>query len=117
MCQAEDRVHRIGQTDNVVIKYLLAKGTADDLLWPKIQKKINTLNEVGLDQNFDLHEAEVSNQLVQNQQTLSEFVMSSPPASLEPTGNAELHTSSDSIKDLLDVDDAAFDDIDLDNIV
>lgn len=33
LIQAEDRVHRIGQTSNVDIHYLVAKGTADDYLW------------------------------------------------------------------------------------
>lgn len=33
LIQAEDRVHRIGQTSNVNIHYLVAKGTADDHLW------------------------------------------------------------------------------------
>lgn len=33
LIQAEDRVHRIGQTNNVNIHYLVAKGSADDHLW------------------------------------------------------------------------------------
>ncbi|KAM4562016.1 SWI/SNF-related matrix-associated actin-dependent regulator of chromatin subfamily A-like protein 1 isoform 1-T1 [Fundulus diaphanus] len=48
LIQAEDRVHRIGQTSNVNIHYLVAKGTADDHLWPMIQAKMNVLEKVGL---------------------------------------------------------------------
>uniref|UniRef100_A0A7N8WXY6 SWI/SNF-related matrix-associated actin-dependent regulator of chromatin subfamily A-like protein 1 n=1 Tax=Mastacembelus armatus TaxID=205130 RepID=A0A7N8WXY6_9TELE len=48
LIQAEDRVHRIGQTSNVNIHYLVAKGTADDHLWPMIQEKMNVLEQVGL---------------------------------------------------------------------
>lgn len=33
LIQAEDRVHRIGQTKNVNIHYLVAKESADDHLW------------------------------------------------------------------------------------
>ena len=33
LIQAEDRVHRIGQTKSVNIHYLVATGTADDHLW------------------------------------------------------------------------------------
>ncbi|XP_031714375.1 SWI/SNF-related matrix-associated actin-dependent regulator of chromatin subfamily A-like protein 1 [Anarrhichthys ocellatus] len=49
--QAEDRVHRIGQTSNVNIHYLVAKGTADDHLWPMIQEKMNILEQVGLSES------------------------------------------------------------------
>ncbi|KAJ8385096.1 hypothetical protein AAFF_G00193170 [Aldrovandia affinis] len=51
MIQAEDRVHRIGQTSNVDIHYLVAKGTADDYLWPMIQEKMNVLEQVGLSES------------------------------------------------------------------
>ncbi|XP_067126580.1 LOW QUALITY PROTEIN: SWI/SNF-related matrix-associated actin-dependent regulator of chromatin subfamily A-like protein 1 [Centruroides vittatus] len=55
LTQAEDRVHRIGQEDSVVIQYLVAQGTADDHIWPLVQRKLNTLNKVGLskDNFFD----------------------------------------------------------------
>ncbi|XP_077011183.1 SWI/SNF-related matrix-associated actin-dependent regulator of chromatin subfamily A-like protein 1 isoform X2 [Tamandua tetradactyla] len=53
LIQAEDRVHRIGQTGSVGIHYLVAKGTADDYLWPLIQEKIKVLGEAGLSEtNF-----------------------------------------------------------------
>merc|ERR1719225_2372826 len=48
LTQAEDRAHRIGQTDCVSVQYLVATGTADDEMWPLIQKKLDTLNKGGL---------------------------------------------------------------------
>ncbi|MBN3295212.1 SMAL1 protein, partial [Amia calva] len=48
LIQAEDRVHRIGQTSSVNIHYLVAKGTADDYLWPMIQLKMKVLERAGL---------------------------------------------------------------------
>ncbi|KFQ17496.1 SWI/SNF-related matrix-associated actin-dependent regulator of chromatin subfamily A-like 1, partial [Merops nubicus] len=48
LIQAEDRAHRIGQTSSVNVHYLVAKGTADDYLWPIIQEKIKVLGEAGL---------------------------------------------------------------------
>uniref|UniRef100_A0AAQ5Y4Y9 SWI/SNF-related matrix-associated actin-dependent regulator of chromatin subfamily A-like protein 1 n=1 Tax=Amphiprion ocellaris TaxID=80972 RepID=A0AAQ5Y4Y9_AMPOC len=51
LIQAEDRVHRIGQTSNVNVHYLVAKGTADDHLWPMIQEKMNVLEQVGLSES------------------------------------------------------------------
>ncbi|KAJ8282334.1 hypothetical protein COCON_G00048530 [Conger conger] len=51
LIQAEDRVHRIGQTSNVDVHYLVAKGTADDYLWPMIQGKMNVLEQAGLSES------------------------------------------------------------------
>uniref|UniRef100_A0A8C5QN21 SWI/SNF-related matrix-associated actin-dependent regulator of chromatin subfamily A-like protein 1 n=1 Tax=Leptobrachium leishanense TaxID=445787 RepID=A0A8C5QN21_9ANUR len=51
LMQAEDRVHRIGQTNNVNVHYLVAKGTADDYLWPIIQRKIDVLGQAGLSES------------------------------------------------------------------
>ena len=40
LLQAEDRVHRIGQTARLVeVEYWLGEGTIDDLLWPLLQRK------------------------------------------------------------------------------
>ena len=53
LTQAEDRAHRIGQTDSVTVQYLVAAGTADDELWPMIQRKLEVLNKAGLSkENF-----------------------------------------------------------------
>ena len=51
LVQAEDRAHRIGQSDCVTVHYLLAKGTIDDRLWPLLISKLNTLEMVGLGEN------------------------------------------------------------------
>nr|XP_054767877.1 SWI/SNF-related matrix-associated actin-dependent regulator of chromatin subfamily A-like protein 1 [Lytechinus pictus] len=48
LVQAEDRVHRIGQQDSVTVRYLIAKNTADDYIWPLIQKKLSILGKAGL---------------------------------------------------------------------
>lgn len=48
LAQAESRAHRIGQEGTVVVRYLLAKGTADDIIWTMLQKKQTVLNKAGL---------------------------------------------------------------------
>lgn len=48
MSQAEDRAHRVGQKDSVLVKYILAKNTADDDIFPLIQKKLKILSSVNL---------------------------------------------------------------------
>ncbi|CAH0755971.1 unnamed protein product [Diatraea saccharalis] len=48
LTQAESRAHRIGQTGGVSVRYLLAAGTCDDIMWPMLQGKLNVLNDVGL---------------------------------------------------------------------
>lgn len=39
--QCEDRVHRIGQSSPCLIKYLLAEGTSDSVVWPLLQTKLS----------------------------------------------------------------------------
>lgn len=46
--QAEDRAHRVGQNDFVQVQYLVAKDTADDFLWPMIQRKMDVLTSISL---------------------------------------------------------------------
>ena len=48
VCQAEDRAHRIGQKDSVLIEYLICKGTTDDHVWPLILGKMEVLSKLGL---------------------------------------------------------------------
>ncbi|KAM9548709.1 SWI/SNF-related matrix-associated actin-dependent regulator of chromatin subfamily A-like protein 1 [Guaruba guarouba] len=61
LIQAEDRAHRIGQTSSVNIHYLVAKGTADDYLWPIIEEKIKVLGEAGLSETDFSRTAESTN--------------------------------------------------------
>ncbi|NXO79867.1 SMAL1 protein, partial [Sitta europaea] len=61
LIQAEDRAHRIGQTSSVNVHYLVAKGTADDYLWPMIQEKIKVLGEAGLSESNFSETAESTN--------------------------------------------------------
>ncbi|PBJ79825.1 DNA helicase [Trypanosoma cruzi cruzi] len=44
--QCEDRVHRMGQSSACVIKYLLAEGTSDSVIWPMLQTKLNVTHAV-----------------------------------------------------------------------
>lgn len=87
LCQAEDRVHRIGQKNSVIIQYLIAKGTVDDFLWPLLQSKTEFLVDAGLNQNFSFNETELTHQKltgedlalsnsIVKQQTLDDFVIS-----------------------------------------
>jgi SWI/SNF-related matrix-associated actin-dependent regulator 1 of chromatin subfamily A len=46
LLQAEDRVHRVGQTRPVTIKYLIAKATADEKIWWMLEKKIAVLGDM-----------------------------------------------------------------------
>ncbi|XP_076227917.1 SWI/SNF-related matrix-associated actin-dependent regulator of chromatin subfamily A-like protein 1 [Nomia melanderi] len=98
ICQAEDRVHRIGQNDDVLIQYLVAKQTADDYLWPLIQKKMNVLNEVGLDHNFSLTDISITkHSLDSKQKTLDYFrdnVKSQCTTDEETTQKTENNNSS-----------------------
>jgi len=51
MLQAEDRIHRIGQKDNIDIHYLVAENTIDEIVWPKLLKKLNVLESLGMSKN------------------------------------------------------------------
>ena len=44
MIQAEDRVHRIGQENNVNVHYLYGAGTIDDLILPILFSKFNIVS-------------------------------------------------------------------------
>ncbi|CDF38923.1 unnamed protein product [Chondrus crispus] len=43
LLQAEDRAHRIGQKDCVLVKYLLARKTIDESMWSTIRRKLTVV--------------------------------------------------------------------------
>ncbi|AFM98448.1 Snf2/Rad54-like helicase [Encephalitozoon hellem ATCC 50504] len=51
LLQAEDRIHRIGQKGSVDIIYLVARGTIDEYVWPKLLSKLNVLESLGIGSN------------------------------------------------------------------
>jgi hypothetical protein len=48
MIQAEDRAHRVGQKDSVLVQYMVAKNTADTEIWQLLADKLKVLGEVNL---------------------------------------------------------------------
>lgn len=43
--QAEDRAHRIGQTTSVNVYYLHVRSSVDDIMWAKIQSKLENVGQ------------------------------------------------------------------------
>lgn len=58
MLQAEDRLHRIGQKDSVMVHYLVAENTIEDEIAAIIEKKVQLSDDVlegnGKDHQFDI---------------------------------------------------------------
>lgn len=48
LIQAEDRAHRVGQKDSVLVQYILARKTADEDMWQLLGGKLKVLGEVNL---------------------------------------------------------------------
>ena len=44
--QAEDRAHRIGQASSVLVQFLHAKNSVDDVMWAVVQNKLENLGQV-----------------------------------------------------------------------
>ncbi|XP_076232047.1 SWI/SNF-related matrix-associated actin-dependent regulator of chromatin subfamily A-like protein 1 [Calliopsis andreniformis] len=129
LCQAEDRVHRIGQDDKVIIRYLVAKQTADDYLWPLIQRKMNVLNEVGLDQDFCLRDISITKHALNTKQKTLDFFACSQKQDTEEVQNNENdksvnknvlskndYVSSEELKELLELSEEDFNFCDWDDM-
>ncbi|KAI4457252.1 dna annealing helicase and endonuclease zranb3 family member [Holotrichia oblita] len=108
LSQAESRAHRIGQEDEVIARYLLAPGTADDAMWHIIQEKQQTLNQIGLSkESFD--NVSVSKQSITKKESITDYLdpstttcrtldissyFTSPKKQTESTTTSELNTSN-----------------------
>ncbi|KAI5151265.1 SWI/SNF-related matrix-associated actin-dependent regulator of chromatin subfamily A-like protein 1 [Enteropsectra breve] len=73
LLQAEDRIHRIGQKDNVDIHYLVAKGTVDEIVWPHIIKKLNVLESLNIGKN-DLKNVKKDNNDKKEQKRMDAYI-------------------------------------------
>ncbi|KAF2362608.1 SNF2-related N-terminal domain [Trinorchestia longiramus] len=78
LVQAEDRVHRIGQSDSVDIHYLVAGSTADDYIWPMVQQKLNVLGKAGLSKD-DFSDSDATNQKRDETNTLLSYLENIKP--------------------------------------
>ncbi len=95
LIQAEDRCHRIGQTNKVTIQYLVAVGTADDTLWQMLQRKQNVLHKAGLSkENFQEDDSEnikqepsKAAQSDANSSLITDYFDTSFPSTFPPTQN------------------------------
>lgn len=74
--QAESRAHRIGQEGQVLVRYLLAPGTADDSIWPLLQSKQKILSQIGLCKD-SLEEIKVIKQNSSKEKSIAECLNSS----------------------------------------
>ncbi|CAL1526743.1 unnamed protein product [Lymnaea stagnalis] len=102
LVQAEDRVHRIGQADSVSVQYLVARGTADDYIWPLVQDKLNILSKAGLTRDdFSDASTKVMQTMDNSQSTIldlfrSDFIDDSPviaSCSIESLPESEMTAS------------------------
>ncbi|XP_069988944.1 SWI/SNF-related matrix-associated actin-dependent regulator of chromatin subfamily A-like protein 1 [Penaeus vannamei] len=72
LVQAEDRAHRIGQEDCVMVQYLVAQGTADDYIWPLVQSKLEVLGKAGLSKD-NFSSAESTRQKESEQESILKY--------------------------------------------
>ncbi|XP_076058003.1 SWI/SNF-related matrix-associated actin-dependent regulator of chromatin subfamily A-like protein 1 [Oratosquilla oratoria] len=73
LMQAEDRAHRIGQEDCVLVQYLVAQGTVDDYIWPLIQTKLEVLGKAGLAKD-NFKNSDFTKQEDKNQETILKYL-------------------------------------------
>eukprot|EP01103_Thecamoeba_quadrilineata_P015644 TRINITY_DN5007_c0_g1_i1.p1 TRINITY_DN5007_c0_g1~~TRINITY_DN5007_c0_g1_i1.p1 ORF type:complete len:823 (-),score=154.18 TRINITY_DN5007_c0_g1_i1:46-2403(-) len=76
LLQAEDRIHRIGQTFPVTIHYLMSRKTLDDGIWPLLSRKMEILGRTlnGKNAEMELSAGEIRDQDIPEDVLSSLFV-------------------------------------------
>ena len=116
LLQAEDRVHRIGQQNSVLVQYLLGNGTFDDKFWPLLQRKLDTLQSAGLSAVKELEYSTQINREDSAQTRLTTFVTEVKPVVIDMTQEEEKEVESERQDDeahILQIDDEEDDDFDV----
>lgn len=74
LLQAEDRIHRIGQqSKEVKIIYMLARNTADDIVWSQLERKKTVLHETIGNDNQRCHVVDSSTSMSSSAALLKAF--------------------------------------------
>lgn len=83
----------------MVVEYLLAKGTADDVIWPMVKEKLTVLNQAGLSKD-NFHEADTSDFMpVSKQKDISDFFQPLSTLSQTSVTKSQPETSACSMTD------------------
>lgn len=100
LLQAEDRAHRIGQRDCVLVKYLLARQTLDESMWSTVRRKLTVVGHslTGTAARMDLTESK--DDLAPGQSSISSFFKLKPKSS---TPKVSLNTTQ--TDDVIEIDD------------
>lgn len=81
LLQAEDRSHRLGQTREVLVQYLTASATLDEVVWRVVQRKQTTAGQ--LMTNKAGHFIADATQHIDETEKLTELIVESAPRPVE----------------------------------
>lgn len=64
LLQAEDRAHRIGQRNSILVNYLLAKATLDESMWKTVRRKLTVVGQslTGIAGRMEVEEGKKNNE-------------------------------------------------------
>ena len=91
LAQFEARAHRFGQKRSVLIQYVIAKGTTDELIADAVIQKLDTINKVIGESRDGLKEdLEGSNSPIDPLKALYDAFMASSPSKRRDEYDAQL---------------------------